>query len=444
VALQALDHPRLKPEPATSPPRRRWSWRRKLALELALLPAALLALELLVRAWAAARGVEPGELAAESARIASEIAGQELELALEPPEVLADHGGAAAAGERFAHPFFGWDVPWGPGRLAELARGTDDASFDVWIVGGSVAAVFFRDGSEALAEAIAADARWLGQPVVTHGLARAAYKQPQQLNLVEFALGLGGEPDLVIDLDGFNELALGTQNAEHGVHPLYPASFAWAPLMATDLADREALDGLVDLRREQRRSEELARLSRSWPFEHSAALAWVARGRMARIRTRYEAARDRFLGRQAARSSAQILAGPPYDGDFSAVLELSIRNWSESSRSLHAACAARGIAYLHVLQPTFHDPGSKIPTEAELESGATVSDLWIRAVQSGYPRLREEGERLRAEGIPFLDASQVFAGMTAQLYSDGIHFAPQGSELLAQRIAEALLGSYRR
>lgn len=420
-------------------PEPRWSLSRKLALQVALLPAAFLALELLVRAWTALNGSSPEVLAADSARIAAEVRGQELDLALEPPELLEQHGGEEAASERFSHPFFGWDVPWGPDRLAGIASQASAESFDVWIVGGSVAAGFFRDASEALSLLLAADPRSGGRPVVVHGLARAAYKQPQQLNIVSFTLGLGGRPDAVINLDGFNELALGTQNAEYGVHPLYPASFIWQPLMVTDIADREVLDELLGMRREQLHSEELARLAASWPFEHSATLAWLARGQMARIRSSYEASRERFLALQASRDSAEIVSGPPCGAGFDAALELSIQNWAESSRSLHSVCAARGIAYLHVLQPTFHDAGSKIATETELELAAVVPETWIRAIQAGYGRLRAEGERLRAEGLPFLDASMTFAAVSEQLYSDGIHFRALGSELLAARIAEALL-----
>jgi hypothetical protein len=397
--------------------------------------------ELLVRAW---RGPRPAELAVENARIAAELAGSEAELELEPAEVLERYGGEAALGERFSQPFFGWDVPWGPDRLAGIAADSGAEAFDVWIVGGSVAASFFRDGSDTLAERLGADPGRAGLPVAVHGLARAAYKQPQQLNLVTFTLGLGGRPDLVINLDGFNELALGAQNAEDGVHPLYPASFVWEPLMVTDLADREVLDELLAMRLEQQRSQGLARLCSSWPFEHSAALAWLAHGEMGRIRARYQAARGRFLSLQAAGGSAEIVRGPPRAEGFEAALELSIRNWAECSRSLSSVCASRGIAYLHVLQPTFHDTGSKPATEAETETGTRLPELWIRAIQAGYERLRAQGAALRTEGVPFCDASQAFAGVTDALYIDGVHFLPEGSEILAARIAEACAAGLRR
>jgi hypothetical protein len=207
--------------------------------------------------------------------------------------------------------------------------------------------------------------------------------------------------------------------------------------MVTDVADREVLDELLAMRLEQRRSEALARLAVSWPFEHSAALAWLARGEMSRIRSRYEAARGRFLALQATGGAAEIVRGPPRGAGFDAALELSIRNWAECSRSLHSVCASRGIAYLHVLQPTFHDTGSKPATAAETENGTRLPERWIRAVQAGYERLRTEGAALGADGVPFCDASQVFAGVTGELYLDGVHFRAQGSQLLAARIAEA-------
>ena len=50
---------------------------------------------------------------------------------------------------------------------------------------------------------------------------------------------------------------------------------------------------------------------------------------------------------------------------------LAIRSNDEHMASLaeHHLCEPRGILYLHVLQPTLHDPGSKPITPEEQEKG---------------------------------------------------------------------------
>ena len=64
-------------------------------------------------------------------------------------------------------------------------------------------------------------------------MAHGGWKQPQQLLALSWILALGGELDVLINVDGFNEVALdGVENAERGVFPA-PAS---APTKATPTA----------------------------------------------------------------------------------------------------------------------------------------------------------------------------------------------------------------
>gem|GEM_PF-5957246 len=56
-------------------------------------------------------------------------------------------------------------------------------------------------------------------------------------------LAKGKRFDLVVNLDGFNEVAFGAENAERGVDPSYPRNWSLFP------GDREALDDLAALGR---------------------------------------------------------------------------------------------------------------------------------------------------------------------------------------------------
>jgi hypothetical protein len=54
--------------------------------------------------------------------------------------------------------------------------------------------------------------------------AHAAFKQPQQLTRVAYLFAFGYRPDVVIELDGFNETALAFENGRTLTHPLYPSA----------------------------------------------------------------------------------------------------------------------------------------------------------------------------------------------------------------------------
>jgi hypothetical protein len=115
----------------------------------------------------------------------------------------------------------------------------------------------------------------------------------------------------------------------------------------------------------------------------------------------------------------------------------AVRSWIEGSRSLQAICEARSIAYLHVLQPTLHDTGSKTLTGDEIV-GSRAPDAYIDGVHLGYPRLREAAGSLRNLGIHFLDASMIFKDVKEGIYVDNCHFNLAGNRLLARAIAPAL------
>ena len=120
------------------------------------------------------------------------------------------------------------------------------------------------------------------------------------------------------------------------------------------------------------------------------------------------------------------------------LLESAANVWYESSRILRAICDARGIPYVHVLQPTLHDEGSKPLTDEERGSATLVESMRV-AVRDGYPLLRERGFALAAEGERFVDASRLFAGVAETLYYDACHFRAPGTDMLAREAAHALL-----
>ncbi len=134
------------------------------------------------------------------------------------------------------------------------------------------------------------------------------------------------------------------------------------------------------------------------------------------------------------------LLGPRFEGEGPEAIELAVELWREASQDIAALCARRGIAYLHVLQPTLHDPGAKRVSEDEIRTGGAAFE-WIQGVRQGYPRLRAAGEALRAQGFPFWDASRLFAEVEETLYYDACHFNRKGNQILAMAVADAFLGS---
>jgi hypothetical protein len=96
----------------------------------------------------------------------------------------------------------------------------------VAITGGSVARQFFGQGVPTLEQLLRTSPRLAAVRFVFIPLAIPGYKQPQQLMLVAYLLTLGAQFDWIINLDGFNEVALHhAENGRKGVFPAYPRSW---------------------------------------------------------------------------------------------------------------------------------------------------------------------------------------------------------------------------
>lgn len=178
-------------------------------------------------------------------------------------------------------------------------------------------------------------------------------------------------------------------------------------------------------------------------LERSALATWAADAWLHRNRARMVSAQEGYVQHLTERDAevetgpSRTMLGPPLPEGASA-LESAARIWCESSRMLRAICDALGIPYVHVLQPTLHDQGSKPLTDEEPRS-ATLDEGARRAVHQGYPRLRELGQELAAEGECCIDAAQLFADVQEMLYYDACHFRAPGTDMLAREAAHALL-----
>lgn len=346
---------------------------------------------------------------------------------------------------RYLHPFLGWENIGAIEQIAaewsRLGNPEFESDVEILTVGGSVADMFGHFGIPRLEERLRADPRFANKRFYWYRYARGGFKQPQQVNMLNWFLGQGYTPEIVINMDGFNESALSMDNVARGTSPLYPSIPHWGSLAIGGVADRVALDHAARGRAAQQGIESLTRRALKFHVPWSAiATTFVVR----RLNSLSEEARNSFetytkLMRAAV--GGMVLRGPPFSTDPVPISEGSSRMWAECSRNMRSICEQRGIFYLHVLQPTLHDPGAKVATKKELEVGG-IPDTWKRGVVLGYPRLRALGAELARDGENFVDASDVFRDVERTLYIDNCHFREDGNVILADRIAEEFLKKY--
>jgi hypothetical protein len=116
----------------------------------------------------------------------------------------------------------------------------------VGIVGGSLAREFARDGTERLAQELRRSPLFAGREIVFVRLAVNGYKQPQQFITLSYLLSLGAEFDVLINVDGFNEVSLHeSENAPRGSFAAYPRGWYYR---VQGLPDREVQSAIGEIR----------------------------------------------------------------------------------------------------------------------------------------------------------------------------------------------------
>lgn len=443
VPLCAMSEIPASPPTSSGPAARAPSRRRLWAVRLAFLGFGFLSLELGLRAFLFVRGDSYSAAETED-HMRSSLSSIFREL----PAKDAGPSPRANPIGRVVHPYYGFETFVGQEALdsiyaEHLARSADSRP-EVWIVGGSVAAVFAdpRHGSAHLADRLVSAGVLDGERPVVRNFARASFKQPQQLMIVNFMLALGLRPDVLINIDGFNEAAIGTRNSRVDAHPAFPSVTQWGNLAIGHTSERELVELRFEMTRAEYSARSIAKRTLDLGLHHSALLGIVSlrrfesalRDRRARVQDIY----DR-LGRQAG---DPVLRGPALT-DRERTTDVVLETWIQSSRSLAALAANRDFLYLHVLQPTLHDEGSKPLTERERRDGGRADATWIEGVKNCYPRFKAARTELEQLGIEFHDASLVFADVEEPLYYDLCHFTAPGNKLLADSIADALIERLR-
>jgi hypothetical protein len=326
-----------------------------------------------------------------------------------------------------------------PSRVNYPFAKTSDRQFIVGVFGGSVGAYFCRLGAARLEEVLRQSGSFKNREPMTLCFSHEGYKQPQQLLVLNYFLSIGQPFDLVINIDGFNEVALGRINDQYGWDISMPSHEHLDPLInvvnqaTLTPAKLESLERIVQYRQ---RLNDIAERSNRTRF---ASMEFALRHYHNVVRRRYEQERVRFDGLPSnPPANSPIHVTPtvrPRTG--SAVYEDIAANWRNASVLMQQLLAARGIAYVHVLQPNQYYSTRTFST-AEKATAFNDGSPFKEGAANGYPFL----EKALEPGA--LNAVHVFDTVRESVYVDDCcHYTFAGNRLLADFIAKAALAAPR-
>ena len=279
-----------------------------------------------------------------------------------------------------------------------------------------------------------------GKQILIVNLALGGMKQPQQLMAVNFFMSLGAHFDLVINLDGFNEIVLPIiENKGENTTLYYPRM--WKARIA-DLGDFELLRKAGRIAYLESARYQTARFFSLRPIKYSVTanvfwylldyglVRWIDQKRV----TLTVETRDPPKAGEPEPSTNDPWPSAVSDEAFYIYLAAY---WKRSSLLLHNLARGSGFAYFHFLQPNQHVPGSKIFSEQE--RALAQAHGYRPVARAGYPYLIEAGKELAREGVAYTDLTMLFAGNDEVLYMDGCcHLNQRGNELMALEIVRVI------
>lgn len=308
------------------------------------------------------------------------------------------------------------------------------------IVGGSVALHLSTRADVALKNELKKIPSIANKEILIVRLASGGYKQPQQLAIVNYLLSLGAEFDMILNVDGFNEMALPlSQNLKQKVNPFFPRNWR-------DLTNTQADEGLYKLIgktalvKDELKKNTKSVYSSMGKYSITMHLLWSA---YCNTKTNELNKLRNSIFFYAPENSLYI-NGPQIKETEDKIKEMIAEHWARSSILIYQVAKANNIHYFHVLQPNQYVKGSKVFSEEEMVKKYYLESSHYREpIETGYPIMQKQISQIRKAGVSFTDLSMAFQNVRETIYEDDCcHFNNQGNVMLAEAVGKFILSAY--
>jgi hypothetical protein len=351
-------------------------------------------------------------------------------------------------GDHILHPYLGFvSIPHDnynqfclPGIDPLIKR--SENTLNIVLMGGSVAKDLYNFTGERIKQNLKSSEAYKNKDINLVVFALGGFKQPQQLLALNYFMALGAEYDIVINLDGFNEIVLPySDNLPFNVFPSYPRHW--------NIYSRKKLDSKVTLLMgkqaiikenqhycQSRISESVSRYSNFrlflWKVNDNKKSQEVAELEF-KIRTTLKESESDY---QSTGIYTSISDTTQFFKDQAVF-------WRRCSEQIAHLSSSDKFGYFHFLQPNQYVPGSKTLTDEELrEAYEQGSFSYKDAVLKGYRYLIEEGENLIASGVNFTDLTMMFKDEIQTIYKDKCcHYNQAGYDQIADKITKVIIDS---
>ncbi|HLO51111.1 MAG TPA: hypothetical protein VK211_22040 [Kamptonema sp.] len=365
------------------------------------------------------------------------------------------------------HPFFGYVLKQGAFTNEQLGLKVnrhgffslyeypfvkkDKNQFIVAIFGGSVANNFAIDEyvTKRFSQKLKSFPEFANKEIIILNFANGGYKQPQQLLILNYFLALGQEFNMVVNIDGFNEVALSNLNNKAQVDVGMPSVQHIQPLtgLANNSLSPEVMNSIVKITETKKQLRETINNLDTCKL----ALCYTMRSfQLKRLVEDYQkqiVAYDQNVKQSNATDGKNNIVYIPKAKavlDDAAAFEKMVAVWSESSLMMKQLLAKRSIKYFQFIQPNQYYPTKRVFTEEEKRLYLSPDSPYSAAVKRGYPLLLSQAEVLQKVKLNIFSAVNILDNTKETVYKDACcHYNETGDEILATYISSSIVQRLR-
>jgi hypothetical protein len=311
--------------------------------------------------------------------------------------------------------------------------------FTVGIFGGSVASGFCQDEAVFIEQRLSEHPDLRGRTPVVLNFAAGAVKQPQQLFYLNYFLGLGQKFDLVVNIDGFNDVPGAVANTYNGFHPAMPQALllkSFDALASVPRLDRKSLKYFSRLARAE--SRQMKMNQGFWKHLLPNAIRNRQQAIIDRMRRQppEEMEVDSLLEVQRVGEKDYLRESP--DGKQE-IRDQVLNLWKNYTRLMIGACNFAGVPYIHVIQPNQNYCKKDMTGADAVTMTRGHSRLFKAVVQDCWPEMIEFMTALGESGPLYCHMTDVMDDLSEDVLADSdCHFNARGHRAMSERLCAYL------
>ena len=329
---------------------------------------------------------------------------------------------------------------------------TNKKQFIIGVFGGSVANNFAVDEyiNQRLSKKLQSYPEFADREIVILNFGNGGYKQPQQLLILNYFLALGQELDLVMNIDGFNEVALSNLNNKAQLEIGMPSVQHIQPLtnLANNNLSPEAMSSIVQINDNKKQLK--AGIDKLQNCQLALCHA-VTSLQVKQLVNNYQQAVVKYDAQVKQSNSDRAKSGIVYIPKADSVLsdaaayEKMASLWYESSIGMNQILSSRNIKYFHFIQPNQYYPTKRVFTAKEKEIAISKDSPYIEGVNKGYPVLLSKVNDLQKAGVNVFSAVNILDNTKETVYKDACcHYNSVGEEVLANYVSSSIIKVVRK